>query len=416
MDNQQLPSFEIEDAIRRKSWLRLALVAPSGGGKTATMLRIARGLAESMIERGVVEGPLARKVGVIDTEHKSARLYQDKMFPDGARVMPFNVIELAAPYTTERYKGAAMSFINAGFPIIIVDQLSHAWAGSGGLLEKKEKIAKKQGMDDYRAFAEITPEQNEFIEFWLSREAHVIVSMRAVEKYVMQSYTKKNGDAGVAPTRVGFGPVQRKGTIYEFTTVLNLQTTGNTAVVEKDRTGVFGEPLTELGRLTELHGRKLADFLYSGADLLPEGEEATIEEKFAAVATTWCEYFKQCENLPDLARAFGEAATALNAVGAACEARQFAKERIIYAKDQRKAVLTPQTGAPRDPANKLIGPDEVIELESNARVLGATDELCKEFEVMRLSNLPSEKLFEARNWLDARAVITGKTLNRGAHP
>jgi len=41
---------------------------------------------------------LRRKLGIVDTEHDSASLYEDKMFPDGTRVMPFNTIELNAPY------------------------------------------------------------------------------------------------------------------------------------------------------------------------------------------------------------------------------------------------------------------------------------------------------------------------------
>jgi len=61
-----------------------------------------------------------------------------------------------------------MTFVNAGFPIVGIDQISHAWAGAGGLLEKKDQIAKRENMNSYTAFGEITPEQNEFIEFLLA--------------------------------------------------------------------------------------------------------------------------------------------------------------------------------------------------------------------------------------------------------
>jgi len=68
-------------AEKKKSKLRLGMSGPSGSGKTYSALRLAKGLGG--------------KVAVIDTERGSASLYADKF--------EFDVLELTAPYTTERY-------------------------------------------------------------------------------------------------------------------------------------------------------------------------------------------------------------------------------------------------------------------------------------------------------------------------
>jgi len=110
---------------------------------------------------------LRRKLGIVDTEHDSASLYEDKMFPDGTRVMPFNTIELNAPYTTKRYKDAVLTFVNAGFPIVGIDQISPRLGGRWRLAGKKDQIAKRETMNSYTGLRGNTPEQNEFIEFLL---------------------------------------------------------------------------------------------------------------------------------------------------------------------------------------------------------------------------------------------------------
>jgi len=94
----------------------------------------------------------------------------------------------------------------------------------------------------------------------------------------METY-QKNGETKTKVKRIGMGPVQRDDVEYDFTTLINLDIDGNTGTVGKDRTGVFGEPNTVIGRLTEIHGRALAKWLYTGA--ATEGEKiiATVADK-----------------------------------------------------------------------------------------------------------------------------------------
>ena len=45
----------------------------------------------------------------------------------------------------------------AGYSVIIIDSLSHAWAGEGGLLDKQGKIADSGRGNSYTAWRQVTP-------------------------------------------------------------------------------------------------------------------------------------------------------------------------------------------------------------------------------------------------------------------
>lgn len=111
--------MQIRKAVRKKARLRLGLVAPSGAGKTFSALQLAFGLGG--------------KVGMIDTEHGSGDLY--------ANQGDYDIINIEAPYTVAKYSDAISAFEREGYNVIIIDSLSHAWAGDGGLLDKQGKIA-----------------------------------------------------------------------------------------------------------------------------------------------------------------------------------------------------------------------------------------------------------------------------------
>jgi SpoVK/Ycf46/Vps4 family AAA+-type ATPase len=119
-DVTRIPSVRpvIRKAERRKSKLRLALVGPTGSGKTFSALQLAFGLGS--------------KVGLIDTEHGSGDLYAD--------LGDYDVITLEPPYTVAKYRDAIRAFEEAGYDTIIVDSLSHAWSGEGGLLDKQGQL------------------------------------------------------------------------------------------------------------------------------------------------------------------------------------------------------------------------------------------------------------------------------------
>ncbi len=202
-------------AERRQAKLRLALCGPSGSGKTYSALLIAQGLAP--------EGPIA----VIDTERGSGELYAD--------LTAYDVAPLAPPYSPARYIERIQAAEQAGYAVLIIDSLTHAWVGDGGILEMHDKAtAALRGGNSFAAWREVTPKHNQLVDTLLGAQLHVIVTLRTKTAYDL---VEENGRK--KPLKVGLAPVQREGIEYEFTTVLDLAVDGHTATATKDRTRLF---------------------------------------------------------------------------------------------------------------------------------------------------------------------------------
>jgi hypothetical protein len=190
------------------------------------------------------------KVGIIDTENGSADLY--------ASLGDYDVITLEKPYTVGKYREAITTFENGGYDTIIVDSLSHAWAGAGGLLDKQGQIANRPGTNSYAAWREVTPDHNALVEALLSSRCHIIVTMRVKTEYVLE--TNERGKQ--VPRKVGLAPVQRDGVEYEFTVVMDIDI-DHKAAASKDRTTLFDG---WRDTITEGTGRQLLQWLESGTD------------------------------------------------------------------------------------------------------------------------------------------------------
>ena len=198
-------------AQRRQAKLRLALMGPSGSGKTYSALLIAKGLGG--------------RVAMIDTERGSGELYSDLHEYDATQLIP--------PFTPEKYINAIHLAEKAGYDIVIIDSLSHAWAGPGGVLDIQDRVAKST-RNSFSAWREVTPQHNALVDAILASPAHVIVTMRTKTAYEV---VNDNGKSKV--TKIGLAPVQRDGLEYEFTLVLDLAIEGHVACATKDRTGLF---------------------------------------------------------------------------------------------------------------------------------------------------------------------------------
>lgn len=233
-------AMQIRKAVRRKSKLRLGIVAPSGAGKTYSALLLAFGLGG--------------KVGMIDTENGSGDLY--------ANLGNYDIINITAPYTVQKYREAIRAFEDAGYATIIIDSLSHAWAGEGGLLDKQGKIADSGKGNSYAAWRTVTPEHNALVESILQSPCHVIATMRAKQEYVQE---KDDRTGKTTIKKVGLAPVQRDGMEYEMSIVLDIDI-NHVAHASKDRTSQLdGQYFT----ITIDTGRQLLDWLESGEDPKP---------------------------------------------------------------------------------------------------------------------------------------------------
>lgn len=242
-------------AERKKAKLRLGVVGPSGSGKTYSALLIAKGLGG--------------RIAVVDTENGSADLYAGK-----DNLPEFDVLTMDAPYTTDKYIHAIEEAERAGYDVLILDSISHAWSGEGGLLDQQGKIADSGKGNSYTAWRTITPKHNRFVEKMLTGAFHLITTMRAKTEYALQTNEKGKQE----PKKIGMAPIQREGMDYEFTVVLDLDMQHN-AQASKDRTSLFLTPTgTEIFKPSEKTGKALFAWLNTGAEQQKESPKAETKD------------------------------------------------------------------------------------------------------------------------------------------
>lgn len=221
-------------AERRRAFLKLAITGPTGSGKTYSALRLAFGLG----------GPVA----MIDTENGSGSLY--------AHLGEYDVQELHPPFTAQKYINAVREAAGGGYRVLIIDSLSHAWAGEGGLLDQKS-ARDQRGGNSFANWAEVSKFHEQLKGAVLQSQLHVIACMRSKMEYVQEA--DERGKLQVR--RVGMAPIQREEMPYEFTVVFDIDAQ-HQAMTSKDRTGLFTD---QVSQLTEDHGRRIVTWLESGA-------------------------------------------------------------------------------------------------------------------------------------------------------
>jgi len=236
-------------ATRQQARLHLALIGPAGSGKTYTSLRVATALGG--------------RVALIDTERSSACTY--------AKLFDFDVCALE-DHHPQRYIEAIHAAGRAGYDVLVLDSLSHAWNGRSGALELVDRAAKRsRSGNSFGAWREVTPLHHRLVDALLSYPGHVIATMRTKMAYVQE----KDSNGRTQVRKVGLQPLQRDGLEYEFDIVGDMDTE-NTLVISKTR-------CSELrGAVLHEPGEAFAETLLGW---LGEGEPApTFEEQLAEAA------------------------------------------------------------------------------------------------------------------------------------
>jgi hypothetical protein len=262
-------------AERRKAKLRLAIEGPSGSGKTLSALLIAKGLTH---------GDLS-KVAVLDTERGSASLY--------AHVGPYSVLNFEPPYSPERYMKAIAAAEAEGFEVIVIDSLTHAWSGEGGLLDFVDKVAKaKTSGNSFAAWKEGSPLQARLMDAMLKSPCHVISTMRSKTEWVLE----ENDKGKKVPRKIGLAPDQRKDIDYEYTLVLSLSR-DHIASASKDRTGIFDDRLEVP---SEAMGAELLAWLEEGLESgsAPQASPRAPEATPAAPTPAQAQSQEQAADIP----------------------------------------------------------------------------------------------------------------------
>ncbi len=267
-------SLTFTKAERKKAKLRLALTGPSGSGKTYGALLIAKGIGG--------------KIALIDTEKGSASLY--------AHLLDFDVLELSAPYTPERFIEAINAAEQAGYHTLIIDSITHEWNGSGGCLELNDQIAQsKYRGNTWSAWNETTSRHRAFLDGMMQSNMHIIATIRSkTETAQQESITGKK-----AVVKLGMKVEQRDSVEYEFTTVLDIIHDGHYAVASKDRTGLFTDH--DPAPITVETGKIVLAWLESGIEVQHiKVDEETLMDELIDDYDLWSNALKQCSTMSKL--------------------------------------------------------------------------------------------------------------------
>lgn len=265
-------------AERKRIFVKMALCGVSGSGKTYSALLLAQGLGG--------------KIAMIDTENGSGELYSDLCEYDAAQLEP--------PFLPMKFINAIKEAEAEGYNVLIIDSLSHAWSGQGGILEMVDKkSATSRSGNSFTAWRDVTPEHNKLVDAILQCRMHVIVCMRSKTAYEMQ----ENEQGKKTPVKVGLAPIQRDGMEYEFTIVFDIDREKHYALASKDRTGLFEKTIDVI---TPATGELIRKWVEGGVEVSVEVEAVKRPiraDKFVQVYSDDCmvltkKGFESIKNLP----------------------------------------------------------------------------------------------------------------------
>ncbi len=216
-------TFTFKRAVRENIALLIGLAGGTGSGKTLSAMKLAKGLSGG------------KPFVVIDTEAGRAKHYADQFVFDHG--------DLQAPFRPDAYLEAIQAADKAGYPVIVVDSMSHVWAGDGGCLdwhqeivqsmvEQKQRFAESKGWkfdegktrDQANLTAWNEPKSGphghkRMLQRMLQLRAHLILCFRAEEKIEIvkvdgkTEVRKKQSMVGLE----GWIPVSEKNLPYELT-------------------------------------------------------------------------------------------------------------------------------------------------------------------------------------------------------
>jgi hypothetical protein len=116
--------------------------------------------------------------------------------------------------------------------VLVIDSISHEWAGPGGILEMVDGVARRnKGGNSFAAWGEVTPRHNRFIDAITRARLHVIVTVRSKQEYVLD---KDERTGRTTPRKVGLAPIQRAHVEYEMDIAAEMDI-DHTMLVQKSR-------------------------------------------------------------------------------------------------------------------------------------------------------------------------------------
>lgn len=270
-------NLQITHARKEQIYVKVLIGGPSGSGKSYSALRVATGIAGR-------EGE-GTKIGYIGTEGMRDKLY--------ANEFSYDLISLEE-YSPDYYEAALDAFLDAGYKVIIVDSLTHLW---GWVQDQVQKVAKNSD-SSFQAWGKYKKENKKIVEKILLAPAHIIVTGRGKDEYVLE----QNSKGKMAPRKVGVGVQQDKDIEYEYMVTFMLDQETHIAEVAKDNTHLFEN---KLDALTEKSGEALYDWANDGDPVKSPAERAAEIIRIQDEITAKCNELGGTKN-PELMKWYGE--------------------------------------------------------------------------------------------------------------
>lgn len=254
-------NYEIVPATRQGLIPLVGFYGKSGSGKTMSALLLARGMA----------GPEGRIV-LIDSESGRGRIFAD-VIPGG-----YNYMSIEPPFTPDNYR-AAFEAAEKQADVIVIDSLTHAHSGEGGVLDMQEGELDRMAGQDWKkreackmaAWIKPKMDHKKFVQRILRSKCALICCLRGDEKTKIH---KEDGQKTKVITDDFCTPDFDKKFIFEL--LLNLETVcwqgeGGYVIPRKITHPAIGEMLPkESEQIGIAHGRALAEWCAAGKMSAPQ--------------------------------------------------------------------------------------------------------------------------------------------------
>jgi hypothetical protein len=319
-------SFQLRPAVRQNTPLIIGVAGPTKSGKTYSAHRIAQGLAPG------------GRIAMLNAEGARGHQYADR----------FNYLaaDISAPYSYTRYDEAVASIALENPDVLIIDSMSHAHDGPGGMLEEHENVMNRmagdktgKGRDAYTwsAWNVVKRPENAFVYRLLNLDCPIILCFRAKEKIKIVP--------GKQPEDLGWQPIVSDRVAFE--TMVTLMFTPHCR----------GIPSLEYSDLREPFDEMMRDYFSKDS----KGGRSVDE-----------------------------------AIGA--KMREWAAGATTPSAPTQPSAPTPPNGAP-------ISADQAIELTDRCHDRKiAVARLCKAAGVTHVEQIPADKYVQAKQWIEGAKV------------
>ena len=238
-------NLTISKAKKEQIYTKVLLSGPSGSGKSYSALRVATGIAGRVGE--------GTSIGYIGTEGMRDKLY--------ANEFDYDLISLEE-YSPDYYIAAIDAFLDEGYKVIIIDSMTHLW----NWVQDQVQVTTK-GDNTFQAWGKYKKENKKIIEKILLAPAHVIVTARGKDEYVLEV----NSRGKMAPRKVGVGAQQDKDIEYEYMVTWMIDQDTHLAEAVKDNTHIFEGKIKVLD---EKSGEELYDWANNGDPIKSPAQRA----------------------------------------------------------------------------------------------------------------------------------------------